>query len=172
MSIVFIASMTSTAVTNDRNVLEYHKYDELTGLLRQTVKSGRNIARMSSIGTTLEKRNIWLIEIANPEGVPIEQRQGIFIGANFEGDHLIGSEISLYIADYLVKHYSSDPDIREIIDSYVIYIVPRVSPDAAERMFAPVKTGLKTNTHPYDDDNALAEATLRIIQEKSRSEER
>ena len=153
MSIVFIVSMTSTAVTSDQDVSEYHTYDELTGLLRQTVKSDRNIARMISIGTTLEKRDIWLIEIANPEGVPIEHRQGIFIGANFEGDHLIGSEISLYIADYLVKHYRSDPDIKQIIDSYVIYIVPRVSPDAAERMFAPMKTGSKTNTNPHDDDN-------------------
>ena len=153
MSIVFIVIMTSTAATNDRDVSEYHTYDELIGLLRQTVKSGRNIARMTSIGTTLENRDIWLIEIANPEGVPMEHRQGIFIGANFEGDHLIGSEISLYIADYFVKNYSSDPKIREIIDSYVIYIVPRVSPDAAERMFAQVKTGSKTNTNPHDDDN-------------------
>ena len=33
------------------------------------------------------------------------------------------------------------------------YIVPRVNPDGAEFMWAPVKWARRTNTMPYDDDN-------------------
>lgn len=145
--------MVPLAIATAHDFSRYHTYDELTDLLKQTAKYGKNIARVTSIGTTLEKREIWVIEIANLKGVPVEQRQGVFIGANFEGDHLIGSEIALYIADYLVRQYDTDPDIREIIDNHVIYIMPRVNPDAAERMFAPVKTGLKINANSLDDDN-------------------
>ncbi|MHB9028838.1 MAG: M14 family zinc carboxypeptidase, partial [Candidatus Latescibacterota bacterium] len=131
----------------------YHTYADLTSLLKQITASGGDIARMTSIGVTLENREIWLIEIANPKGIPIGQRQGMLIGANFEGDHLIGSEISCYIADYLVKKYKTDAGIREAIDNHVFYIIPRVNPDGAERMFAPLKTGSRTNTHALDDDN-------------------
>ena len=145
--------MAPLAIATAYDFSRYHTYDELTNLLKQTTKYGNNIARVTSIGTTLEKREIWVIEIANLKGVPVEQRQGIFIGANFEGDHLIGSEIALYIADYLVRQYDTNPDIRETIDNHVIYIMPRVNPDAAERMFAPVKTGLKMNANSLDDDN-------------------
>ena len=132
---------------------KYHTYDELTRALRLMINDHKNIAKLESIGKTLEGRDIWLVEIANPKGVPVEQRPALFIGANFEGDHLIGSEITLYIIDYLLKNYSSNSEVKEKIDNHVFYIVPRVNPDAAEMFFANVKIGRKTNTKPYDGDN-------------------
>jgi len=123
---------------NANDFSRYHTYDELTGMLKRMAESGKNIVRMQSIGTTLEKRELWMLDIANPKGVHIDERPGIFIAANFEGDHLIGSEIALCIADYFVKKYESDPAVREIIDNHVIYVMPRINPDSAERMFAPV----------------------------------
>jgi len=132
---------------------KYHTYAELTGALRLMVNDHKNISKLESIGKTLEGRDIWMVEIANPKGVPVEQRPALFIGANFEGDHLIGSEIALYIVDYLLKNYNSNSEVREKIDNHVFYIVPRVSPDAAEMFFADVKIGRKTNTKPYDGDN-------------------
>ena len=132
---------------------KYHTYDELTRALRLMVNEHRNIAKLESIGKTLEGRDILLVEIANPKGVPVEQRPALFIGANFEGDHLIGSEIALYIVDYLLKNYNSNSEVKEKIDNHVFYIVPRVNPDAAEMFFANVKIGRKTNTKPYDGDN-------------------
>lgn len=150
-ALVFFAS---TGITQE--FTKYHTYDELTGALRSMVNDHRNIARLESIGKTLEGRDIWMVEIANRNGgngVPVEERPALFIGANFEGDHLIGSEIALYIVDYLLRNYNSNPEVKEKIDNHVFYIAPRINPDAAEMMFADVKTGRKTNTKPYDGDN-------------------
>jgi len=132
---------------------KYHTYDELTGALQSMADGNKNISKLVSIGKTLEGRDLWLVEIANPRGVPVEERPALFIGANFEGDHLIGSEIALYIADYLLKNYNSNSEVKEKIDNHVFYIAPRINPDAAEIMFADVKTGRKTNKKPYDGDN-------------------
>lgn len=147
-ALVFFAS---TGITQE--FTKYHTYDELTGALRSMVNDNRNIASLESIGKTLEGRDIWMVEIANRNGVPVEERPAQFIGANFEGDHLIGSEIALYIVDYLLRNYNSNPEVKEKIDNNVFYIAPRINPDAAEMMFADVKTGRKTNTKPYDGDN-------------------
>jgi len=138
---------------NTQEFSKYHSYNEMTDILRKLADNYSHIARLESIGKSLEGRYIWLMEIANPAGVPVEERPALFIGANFEGDHLIGSEIALCVANYLLQNYNTDSAVREKIDKYVFYIVPRVNPDAAEMMFANLKTGRKTNTNPYDGDN-------------------
>jgi hypothetical protein len=132
---------------------EYHNQAELTAMLQSMVNSHRNLAGLQSIGKTLEGRDIWLIEIANPAGVPVKERPGLFIAANFEGDHLIGSEAALFIADYLLKNYPGDAEVKQRLDNHVVYILPRVNPDAAEVMFGAVKSGRKTNAAPRDDDS-------------------
>jgi hypothetical protein len=75
------------------------------------------------------------------------------VAANVEGDHLIGSELALFMAESLLAGYPADAAIKQRLDQHVIYILPRVNPDGAERMFAPVKTGTRMNLTPYDADN-------------------
>ncbi len=132
---------------------KYHNHAELTAMLKNMVNSHGNLARLQSIGKTREGRDIWLVEIANPAGVPVKDRPGLFIAANFEGDHLIGSEAALFIADYLLKSYPGDAEVKQRLDNHVVYIIPRVNPDAAELMFGAVKSGRRTNATPRDDDN-------------------
>jgi hypothetical protein len=131
----------------------YQNYNDLTNELQKLVNTHKDIAKMESIGKTLEGRDLWVVTIANPAGVPVDERPGMFIGANFEGDHLIGSQISLSVINYLLKNYSTNEAVKKSIDEHVYYIIPRMNPDGAEKMFAGVKTGSKINTSPYDGDN-------------------
>jgi hypothetical protein len=108
---------------------------------------------LTEVGKTREGRPIWAVEIANPKGTAVESRPALLIAANFEGDQVIGSELALFLVDYLLNGYGSNPEIKQRIDSTAIYVIPRANPDGAEMMFAPLKAGLKTNTAPYDDDN-------------------
>jgi hypothetical protein len=132
---------------------KYHTFQELTAELKAVIAVNPSIARIASIGKTREGRDIWAIELANPAGTPVDQRPGLLIAANFEGDHVIGSELALYLADFFVRGYAADPAVKERLDKFVIYIVPRVNADGAELMFAPVKTGRRTNATPFDADN-------------------
>jgi hypothetical protein len=132
---------------------KYHTFQELTAELKSIAASNSAIAKVASIGRTREGRDIWAIEIADPSGVPLEQRPALLVAANFEGDHVIGSELALFFADYLVRGYGTDPAVKQRLGSCVVYILPRVNPDGAEQMFAPVKTGRRTNASPYDADN-------------------
>lgn len=131
----------------------YHNYDEMTKELKNLVNSNKNIAKMESIGKTIEGRDLWVLTIANPDGAPVDTRAGMLIGANFEGDHLIGSEIALSAINHLLKNYSSNETLKQSIDKHVYYIIPRMNPDGAEKMFANLKTGIKTNMSQYDGDN-------------------
>ena len=132
---------------------KYHNYAELTTLAQGLAQAHPQIVKLESIGKTLEKRDLWILQIANPAGVPLAERPALFVAANFEADHLIGSELAFFMADYLAKGYATNPAVKQRLDSSVIYILPRVNPDGAEGMWAPVKWARRTNARPYDDDN-------------------
>jgi hypothetical protein len=132
---------------------KYHTFQELTAELKAIAAVNPSIARIASIGKTREGRDIWAVEIANPAGVPLDQRPALLIASNFEGDHLVGSELALYLADFFVRGYATDAVVKQRLDTSVVYIVPRVNADGAELMFAPVKTGRRTNATPFDADN-------------------
>jgi len=132
---------------------KYHSYAEMSGMLQTMVGAHKDIARLVSIGKTAGGRDIWLVEIANPAGVPVQERPGLLVAANFEADHLAGSEISLAVIDGLLKGYPSNADVKARLDSSVIYVIPRMNPDGAEGMFGPVKLGRKSNLVPRDEDN-------------------
>ncbi len=151
ITIIGILIYAPAAVSQDFS--SYHNYDEMTKELKSLVNANKSIAEIESIGKTIEGRDLWLVTIANPDGAPVDERPGMLIGANFEGDHLIGSEISLTVINHLLKNYSSDEAVKESIDKHVYYIIPRMNPDGAEKMFDNVKTGKKTNMFGYDGDN-------------------
>jgi len=143
-------------ILSDLQAQDYTKYQnfkEMTNSIKSVVNSNKNIAKVESIGKTLEGRDIWLVTIADSKGVPVNERPGLLIGANFEGDHLIGSQLAVATMDYILKNYSSNEEVKKSIDEHVYYIFPRINPDAAEMMFASVKTGKKTNSKKYDGDN-------------------
>jgi len=131
----------------------YHTYAEMTSALQALAGAHKTVARLESIGKTRGGRDIWAIEIANPAGVPPAKRPALLVAANFEADHLAGSEIALAVAEFLLKNYPGNAEVKQRLDTTTIYIVPRVNPDGAEGYFAPVKTGRRTNATPRDDDN-------------------
>jgi len=131
----------------------YMTYDELTNAVKTLVDSHKDFAKVESIGKSAEGRDIWVITIAKAGTVSVAERPGLLITANFEGDHLIGSSLSLEIARYLLNGYATDDAIKTSLDNHVFYIMPRLNPDGAETMFAKVITGRKTNSTAFDGDN-------------------
>jgi hypothetical protein len=150
MVLVFAAGAGSAAAQDPPR---YHTYAEMTSALQTLAGAHKTIARVESIGKTRGGRDVWAVEIANPAGVPPAKRPALLVAANFEGDHLVGSEIALSIVEFLLKNYASDAEVKQRLDNSTIYVIPRVNPDGAEGYFAPVKTGRRTNTSPRDDDN-------------------
>jgi hypothetical protein len=132
---------------------KYHDHAELTKALQALAGAAGPAARLESIGKTRNGRDLWVLGIANPGGVPADKRPALLIAAGFEGDYLAGGEIALAVAEYLVKNAASDPEVKSRLDGSTVYIMPRVNPDGAEGFFAPLKTGLRTNASPFDDDN-------------------
>lgn len=125
----------------------YLDFDDLTAELRSL--TGSPNASMRSLGTSHEGREVWLVEVANPSGVPLAERPGVLVVGNVTADHLVGSALAIETIRYLLN----DPSAAAVLADQVVYVVPRLDPDGAEAMFADVLRDRRRNARPFDDDN-------------------
>lgn len=131
---------------------KYHTYAELTMRLQAAVEAHPDLARIESAGRTFGGRDVWVVELANRRGTPPEARPALLVAATFEADHLVGSEIALAVVESLAGGYPADPEVKKVLDEFVIYVIPRVNPDGAEGFFAPLRAGRRTALAPRDED--------------------
>ena len=74
---------------------KYHNYGEMSAWLQSLAGANKAFVKIESIGQTLEKRDLWILEFANPAGVPVGERPGLLIAANFEGGIIAPFDSSL-----------------------------------------------------------------------------
>ena len=122
----------SSEIEFPRKDEKYHTYLETIKVLDNLVISNPSISEKFSIGTSLQGLDIAGIKISglNHKKVPLLNPAILFLGAHHAREHL-STEIPLLLAKYLVENYDINPEIRSLIDSRIIYIVPMVNPDGA-----------------------------------------
>ena len=115
-----------------RNPMEdYHNYIELTAFLQNIADNYPDITRLESIGQSVQGRELWVIEISDNPGVNEIEPEFKYV-ANMHGDETVGRELSLYLIEWLVEGYGSDPRATDIINNTDVFIMPTMNPDGFE----------------------------------------
>ena len=108
----------------------YHTYDEVLSALDDLRAHYPHIVEIYTLGTTVEEREIPMIRITQKQNRSSELFvPGIlFVGSHHAREHL-ATEVPLLLAQYLVQNYESNSEIKNLIDSRDIYIVPILNVD-------------------------------------------
>ncbi len=130
----------------------YHNYQALTNALKQVAGQNPKITKLTSIGKTLKGRDLWVLQVSGVKGPSPQEKQALLICGNLEGDHVIGSEVALGIAKYLVEQYGKDEKVTRVLDTRTFYIIPRLNPDGAELFFNSTLQEYSGNLKPRDED--------------------
>ncbi len=110
---------------------EYHSYSELEADLRALESAFPQLARLSTIGLTLENRNIYALKISDNVSLDEEEAEVLFLGCHHAREW-ISVEVPFLLAGFLLEQYSTDARVRRAVDQSEIWIVPLVNPDGLE----------------------------------------
>jgi len=129
----------------------YHTYSEVVTELHQIESTHGNIAKIYIIGQSIENRDILAIKISdNPSLEETEESEILYMGCHHAREW-ISVEIPMYLTNYLVNNYGTDPTITNLIDERETWIVPIVNPDGLEYSQT-VYTMWRKNKRDNDDD--------------------
>lgn len=119
----------------DESFLEkpkYHNYDELTDLFREFVKNYPDLARLHTIGRSVENREIWAIEINSRVDNRSLLTPMFKYVANMHGDETVGRQLMIFLAEYLLRNYGKDERVTRLVNSTDIFLMPSLNPDGYE----------------------------------------
>lgn len=135
-----------------QNYLDFAALEEQ---LRLWAASFPEFVRLSSIGTSQEGRELWLVTIGkNPDVV----RPAVWVDGNMHASEVCGSNAALTIAEdvlMLLAGQETDssvlrklgPEAKSNIQNLLFYILPRMSPDGAETV---LKKGRYVRSSPVN----------------------
>ncbi len=132
----------------------YHSPREVNALLKSFVSAHSGLARLITVAISPGRTEICVLRLAAqpPGSSDPDLRPGVFVGANLEGAHLVGTEAALMLIEKLATEYASDKAVAALLDSRVVYVAPLLNPDAASAFFAEPRSERYANGRPLDDD--------------------
>src|ERR687894_739195 len=129
---------------------EYLRYEDLTRTLHALAKERPALCRVESVGKSVEGREIWLVELTNRETGPADDKPAFWVDGNTHAGEVTGSMAALYLIEHLLRSYGSDDLVTRLLDEQAFYVLPRLSPDGAERYLTTPHT-LRSNPRPWPE---------------------
>lgn len=109
----------------------YHSYGELERDLIELSENYPQICSLISIGTSLEKRNIYALKISGNIFME-ENKAGVLLLGCHHAREWISVEVPFLIAKYLLDNYYTNPYLKKLIDRAEIWVIPLINPDGLE----------------------------------------
>lgn len=127
------AGGTAGQVNEDFVTAHYTHYDELRQLFIKLAEHFPTLAKVHSIGKSVEGRDLLVLEISENVG---ERKLGepmVKYVANMHGDESVGRELMVFLAKYLLFNYGKDQRVTRLVNNTDIFIMPSLNPDGFEK---------------------------------------
>lgn len=132
----------------------YYDHETLGELGRRLEKAWPDRCRLSSIGRSIEGREIWLITVTDFGTGDPDRKPAMWIDGNIHANEIQGSEIALYTAWYLCEMADRVEWIADLLRDRTFYVVPTINPDGRENFLREPNTphSPRSGVAPRDDD--------------------
>ena len=111
-----------------------------------------DLIELRPLGQSHEGRDIWLVVVTRrATGADID-KPAFWADGNIHAAELTASTACLYWLHQLATCYGQDPQVTQLLDTRVVYLVPRLNPDGAELALADRPRHIRSSTRPYPWD--------------------
>ena len=111
----------------------YLLYEELKKNLEYFANTYPQLCQLTVNCVTVEKRNQYAVTLTNQKIGDALTKPGWYLDGNIHAGEVTSSMCAMHTIDYLLTNYDSDPTCKKMLDEQTIYVIPRVSPDGAEK---------------------------------------
>lgn len=108
---------------------KYQTYDQMYTLFRTLEEQNPEIVKLHSIGKSIENRDLLAVEISYPVQTRKVLKPMFKYVANMHGDEVVGYQLLIYLAQYLISNYKTQSRVTELINNTDIFLMPSMNPD-------------------------------------------
>lgn len=112
--------------------LAYHNYNQLTELLKNVSARFPDLVKLYSLGESVQKRQLWAVVVSRDVDKNRLLKPNIKLVANMHGNEAIGRELLLQLLVYLVNASSTNRQVKSLLETAYIHLVPSMNPDGFE----------------------------------------
>jgi len=127
----------------------YHDYAALTTDLEAYAVAHTDICRLYTLGQSNQGRELWAMLITDNPDDEEDEPEFKYV-STMHGDEPLGTELCLYLIEWLLSDYGVDARITDIVDETAIWIVPLMNPDGLE-------LGRRSNSAGFDLNRTFPE---------------
>ncbi len=132
----------------------YYSCEKMAEAMKALNRAYPELTTLDEVGRSEEGRIIWALTINNKKtGEPLS-KPGVYVDGNIHGNEIQAGEVCLYLANRLLTNYGKIPEITEVVDRNIFYIIPVVNVDGRAHFFDDPNTPSTNRTIriPVDDD--------------------
>lgn len=136
----------------------YRTHDEMAlDLVQLWAQYPQIVSQRIPVGTTWEGRTIWAVRVSDTPGVHDPSEPVVWFDALHHAREPIGGEVLMRLVEALAAGYGTDPEVRRLVDSTNLLVVPCANPDGYEfnRQLAPSGGGLWRKNKAPNADGSL-----------------
>ncbi len=124
----YAVSPAPVEIGEDTRDVAFHTYDTLTADLQAMVNSYPNLAKLETLGKSVNGKEIWALKISdnvqNDEAEP-----EVKYVSTMHGDEVVGMEMCMYLAKLLLEQYGKDTRLTNLVNNTELWLIPDMNPD-------------------------------------------
>lgn len=111
---------------------KHYNYEAMKKYLKELNGNYANITRLYSIGTSVEDRELYVMEITKNPGKHSPEKPEVKYVGNMHGNEVVGKEMLLLLLRYLCENYGTDKRVTRIVETVRLHVLPSMNPDGYE----------------------------------------
>lgn len=127
----------------------YPTYSQYDSIMQGFVENYPSLCHLDTIGTSINGKLVLALKISDHPSDD-EAEPGVFYSSTMHGDETGGFVMMLRFADFLLKNYSDDPRVKELVDNLEIWINPLANPDGTYNSGNSISSPVRYNASGVD----------------------
>ncbi len=110
----------------------YPTFAEITRFLKAMAAKYPKIAKLESIGKSVDGKDLWVMKISDNVNVDEVEPEFKYI-SSMHGDEITGRELMQFYIKDLLEGYGKDKRITDLVNNTELYIMPSMNPDGSKK---------------------------------------